>query len=386
MTNPLILVRPLDFTTLNPIHGSDLNAAFDGVTFSTGFGVMLSSDTAPNVTLYPEYAFFLWNKTDSTVVPFTPTGQLYIFNPATPGWQPINLYNGALINNHSIPLIKLVNGAALQIPQMAADGSTAQWVNVSSLFSAGTIAITALTNSPSGTYVLESNGATNTWTSIASLVAQLTNFPVTNLAPTTASTKGKVLSADPTGATISWSNAIDGSLITGNTLPPGALTPGTPGQIIGTVGTSVQWIPIPISEKRVYATSAVTNETGATQTLTLNFTLPAGAQNWYKIEMFCAATVNSAGDAICDGTVTFAWNTAPLSNTNVTISATSGAGSSGRTISPDHNTVSTPMWTYHGEVPGAIANAATLTVVATLTLARSYDLADWQFYAIAYCY
>jgi len=386
MAIPKILVRPIDYTTLPVIHGSDLNAGFDGQTFAVGYGVMLSSDTAPDVTSYPEYAFFIWNKTDSSVVPFTPTGQLYIYNPAVPGWQPINLYNGALINNHSIPLVKLVNGSALQVPQMAADGSVAQWVNVSALFSAGTIGITALTNSPSGTYFLESNGATNTWTSLATVLTQLVNFPVTNLVPAPASAKGKLLSTDPTGATVSWTNAVDGSLISGGTLPPAAITPGTNGQIVGTVGTAVQWIALPISEKRVYATSAVTNETGATQTLSLGFVLPSGAQNWFKIELFCAATLNSAGGATVNGTVTFAWNTAPLSNTNVTIGAGAGAGSSGRTISPDHDTVSTPTWSYLGEVPGAIANVATLTVTATLTLSGNYDLADWQFYGVAYCY
>lgn len=379
-----IFTTSVTFTGLTCVSQADLDSAFSTISFKPAYGPVVRSNTAPNVATYPELAYAIWVQTTSTPVAGTWTGQTFVYDFNTTAWVPQNLYNGALINDHSIPLSKLVNGSAYQVIQMAADGSTAQWVNVSSLFSAGTVAISALVPSGSGVHFLQSNG-TNTWATLATVVSQLTSFPITNLAGNTATPQGAVLAVDAAGTTISWSNSINGTLLASGTTPPTALTPGNEGQILQTTGGIAKWGATPINIQRVYATSPKTLQTGAAQDLDLSVVLPSGASTWTNVTFTAIAVLNSAATAAMQGTLTFKWNTSPLTATAVTSGASSGAGSSGTQWQVDHDSVSPTTWEWKGEVPNAISTAATLALRASLALSGSYDADYWQFWIVAEC-
>ena len=96
---------------------------------------------------------------------------------------------------------------------------------------------------------------------------------------------------------------------------------------------------------------------------------------------------NDLGDGT--GICQFQWNTAPLTNTNVTVSATTGTGFVNQTLHTDTNAILTPTYSFLGVVPGSIAATGTITVNAVLTLAGGLNFVSghdvWQFYAKARC-
>jgi hypothetical protein len=163
----------------------------------------------------------------------------------------------------------------------------------------------------------------------------------------------------------------------------GGTTPLSPGDIQASIwtmvmfdGTNFQLLSTPqsilIPIQRVFATSGPITQSApvGTYTYPVTFTLPAGATQWLELEVsFIGEYGSQSGDSV-NVTGTFQWNTAPLTNTNVTISSTTGASNSGQLfLIADVGSFVAPTWRFLGNVPGSIASVGTITFQVVLVVA-----------------
>ena len=141
-------------------------------------------------------------------------------------------------------------------------------------------------------------------------------------------------------------------------------------------GTAWQLVSAPFSSllpiQRVYGTSGpitIPTSTG-TYSYSTVLTLPSGATNWIDVDFSFAAQWISQNGSSSTITCTLQWNTAPLTNTTVTISGTAGCGNSGQVVSvADTGSQEAHTWNFKGEVPGAIVSASTITVQVSMVIA-----------------
>lgn len=105
---------------------------------ASGVGIVVESDTAPDVVLYPDLADSIWHQTSSGVK----TGYLYYYNGTA--WTPMKVSPGALTGSAfadgSIAITKLTPGTPYYVPQTNADGDEVVWTSPADLFSAGSFA------------------------------------------------------------------------------------------------------------------------------------------------------------------------------------------------------------------------------------------------------
>jgi hypothetical protein len=154
-------------------------------------------------------------------------------------------------------------------------------------------------------------------------------------------------------------------------------------------GTNFQMVSTPQSQllpiSEIYATSPATLEVDGSQTIALTFALAPGTTTWIDVDIYALVPINSKSQGIGTGNVQFQWNTAPLTNTNVTLSSTTGAGYVNQTLQTDTDAIMTPTYMFTGLVDPSINNAPTLTVQAVLTLAGSLDYNNWVVWGKARC-
>lgn len=105
---------------------------------ASGVGIVVESDTAPDVVLYPDLADSIWHQTSSGVK----TGYLYYYNGTA--WTPMKVSPGALTGSAfadgSIAITKLTPGTPYYVPQTNAAGDEVVWTSPADLFSAGSFA------------------------------------------------------------------------------------------------------------------------------------------------------------------------------------------------------------------------------------------------------
>lgn len=125
-------------------------------------GMIIWSQTAPNIISYPDLLRCLWGKLNSSNVR---TGEFYWCDGAN--WKPFILQDGSLTGavfaDQSIGVEKLTPGGSLQIPRTSAiptDG--VEWVDASDLFGANSFPLVSLTNASGPGYFLYS-GVGGVW-------------------------------------------------------------------------------------------------------------------------------------------------------------------------------------------------------------------------------
>jgi hypothetical protein len=134
--------------------------------------------------------------------------------------------------------------------------------------------------------------------------------------------------------------------------------------LTATGGVSYSW------DNGLGNTSSVSNTSPGTYTYSTALTLPSGATNWIDVDVSFSAEWISANSLNSTITCTLQWNTAPLTNTTVTISSTAGCGNSGQSIIVgDTGSQEAHTWNFKGEVPGSISNVSTITVQVSMVIA-----------------
>jgi len=140
----------------------------------------------------------------------------------------------------------------------------------------------------------------------------------------------------------------------------------------------------------VYATNGpITISTApGTYVFPVTFTLPSGTTAWIDLDFSFAAQFISQNGSSSTVTATIQWNTAPLTNTTVSVSPTAGASNSGQVISvADTGAQEAHTWRFVGSVPGSINSTGTITAQVSLVIAGS-SLAGTEpgfVYAVARC-
>jgi len=190
-----------------------------------------------------------------------------------------------------------------------------------------------------------------------------------------------------------------GSLASAN-IYKGGTTPLVSGDIQSGIWTLIMWdgtqwqlVSSPQSNflpvQSVYATNGpITISTAAgTYVFPVSFTLTSGATSWIDLDISFAAQFISENGGSSDITATIQWNTAPLTNTTVTVSPTSGASNSGETIHVgDTGSQEAHTWRFIGNVPGSINSTGTITAQVSLTISSNLnDTRPGYLYAAARC-
>jgi hypothetical protein len=275
----------------------------------------------------------------------------------SPGWVsvvsliPNNTITTAMIQNAAVTLAKLsvAGGAANQLIRVNAGATAFEFVNFSSLFSAGVVPVNAIntTEVPPATFrALGSfGGAASTWFGADDIAGEFSAGSISALAivpATTLSSASRFLTSRTSDTGAVWrlfdpvndisDGGISGVKITSNSLAVAKLIAGTEGQILTVIGGTPVWsssspvTPTTFQENFVFATernfavpdSATTNKDYA-------LTLPA-SRTWKDVDVRIQInrTDTNGGSTSCTASVK--WNTAPRTDELVVVSATEGSG------------------------------------------------------------
>ena len=197
------------------------------------------SATAPDIITYPDLARATWQ--DTSAVPHL--NKLY--NPTTLSWEvqvpSAGSITGSMIADDTIPLSKLQHTAGQAGFVIRENSTSTAYIadDPQNLFTTtDRLSVTVLSLSAAGSYVLTSNGVANTWGTFSSLLTA-GSVPLTAISNTGA-TNPSVLSWD--GATLAYRTVV--SATANATLPVGKLVPDTANYIAVTdpTGTFVTWI------------------------------------------------------------------------------------------------------------------------------------------------
>lgn len=245
MANKQYFSEPLSFTGIvaggSCIGAADLDSAFTLIQPLAGIGLIIFSDTAPDVVTYPALKYFTWRKTFSGAT--TKDSFDSYFDAATGFWEALSTTDGARIQAKSIPITALNPGVgnALKIYQVSADGSSVQFASVGSLFSAGSIPVNSLVPPGAGYYFLASTASSSMWVSGPTAGGMISNIPISNLQISAVFGSVSILTTNTLGVN-TWATSIPGTVLTSATVPPGAMQPGaTDGMLLTISSGSATW-------------------------------------------------------------------------------------------------------------------------------------------------
>lgn len=140
-------------------------------------GMTFRSDTAPDIGTYSIYENFIWIDTSGPrTVKRTYNTSLFTWDAELPEDGSIT---GDMIADNTITLDKLYAPAGLggYVLRLNAGSTLAVWDSPLNLFADNTFAISRLVRPGAGSFVLSSDGTTNTWATVISLIAAGTLTP-----------------------------------------------------------------------------------------------------------------------------------------------------------------------------------------------------------------
>jgi hypothetical protein len=155
----------------NPVTKADLLQLIRSAKPTDGQGIIIWSQTAPDVIANPELAWFLWGELDGSD---EKTGVFYYYETAS--WQVLPLSDGNLLANGSVPLSKLTTTgvSALDIIQRNAANNAFVFVSVVNAIQNNSVPVSKLLGaSNADNFVLMSLLGVRAWTTIEDLIGAI---------------------------------------------------------------------------------------------------------------------------------------------------------------------------------------------------------------------
>lgn len=131
----------LDPTGLTCISAADLLQMIRSAKPYPNQGLVIYSQTAPDVVANPELAFFIWGELDGSDVP---TGDFYYYNGTS--WELLPIIDGSKLAPHSVGLdkIDLTLASPFYIIQVNANGDALIWTSIISAIQNNTLPVAKL--------------------------------------------------------------------------------------------------------------------------------------------------------------------------------------------------------------------------------------------------
>lgn len=176
-----ILVEGFDPTSVvTAITRAELLQMIHEAEFDDMVGAVLQSKDAPNVSLYPKLGFFVWHQLDADS---NATGKLYVHDGTD--WIPVVPSDGSIsgeqIADGSVGFEKLdIGAAAAGYILRISTGLQVEAVSLSTILTAGSLALTLLAPAAGNDYIIRSAGG-GTWSAVT-FASYLSTFLATNKA------------------------------------------------------------------------------------------------------------------------------------------------------------------------------------------------------------
>jgi len=296
------LLSGVDLLALPCITKADVQQAITQASPTSTIGFVIVSDSAPDVVATPDLARFIWLKSTLGVL----DGTFYYYDGAS--WQLVNLADGSVLVDHSIPINKLsLTGASPYfIIQVNAAGDALQYVSVVNAITNGTVPLNKLVGGGGGNTAFVSLAGVNQFVTIASLVNYFANntIPIMSLIRGGISSHGLFLRTFEDGTIVEWADFDPNEQIDPEELLISRLSGfgGNAGQSFRRDGTNTGWewfTPGQPSNNYVVRANGVATGSaiGVGDTNIMNFTLALPAsRTWKSFRIaFSTAVDNTVG-------------------------------------------------------------------------------------------